>query len=221
MKQPPIDLMPDAIRVRSQAGVVLGRYLMAPLLAVAVLLAPATHARIALRNATESRDDARKQAEDAVSSDESAKEIQARLDANNDFIRRYRLVAMPFEVSRLMATIVNDLTASASLDRIDLHVTTLRRRGAPRRANSEAASPRFLNGELVGFAMTDGEAYDIVAKLNALGICDNAKVEYTRQRIVRSRKAREFRISFRIDLSTAVEVVERDDQGVEWMGHVE
>ena len=60
MKQAPIDLMPDSIRARSQAGAVVRRYVIAMLLGAAVLIAPATHARLMLRNATMHRDEAAK-----------------------------------------------------------------------------------------------------------------------------------------------------------------
>ena len=69
---------------------------------------------------------------------------------------------------------------------------------------------RSLGGELLGFAATDEEVADIVARLRELGICDRVQLDYSRRRDVRGHIAREFRVSFRISLDAVFEIVERD-----------
>ena len=139
MKQPAINLMPEYILARSQAGVVAGRYLAALLLPVIVLIGPATHARLMLKEAEGRHVRAQRMAREALESEATANRIGASLEKNLEYINRYELVAMPLETSRLIATITNDLPASASLDRLDMAVSWPRHRGAGREAG--ASSP--------------------------------------------------------------------------------
>ena len=221
MRQPPIDLMPEYILARSQAGVVAGRYLAALLLPVVVLLGPATHSRFALEDAEMRNRVAEQAAKAALDSEANANNIRADLQKNIDYIRRYEIVAMPLETSRLIATIINDLPPSASLDRIDLAVSWSRIRRPVRGSSSPTPEqpPRSLGGELEGFAATDEDVADIVARLRALGICERVQLDYSRRRDVRGHIAREFRISFRISLDAVFEIVEREPGEV--LSHVE
>ena len=219
MTQPAIDLMPEFILARSQAGVVARRYLAALLLPILVLIGPATHSRLMLKDAEVHNGEAEQMAQEALQSEATANEIRANLEKNLEYISRYEIVAMPLETSRIIATIIDDLPSSASLDRIEMAVSWPRA-GRDAAGSAQRRPPRMLVGELAGFAATDEHVADIVADLRALGICDRVQLDYSRTRSVRGHIAREFRISFRIGLDAVFEVVDRPGSG-QVLSHVE
>ncbi|MHC4414851.1 MAG: PilN domain-containing protein [Planctomycetota bacterium] len=211
MKQRPIDLLPDSVRARSQAGVVAGRYVVALLSAVAVLVVTGTHSRLALDRARERMQIAEEQADLALAAEAEAARLRRELDDTSEFIRRYELMALPLEISRVIATITNDLPSSASIDRFDFYAGTpkSRRSVRSRGVNNDEPQPRVLTGELSGFAATDRDVAEIVTKLEALGLAQQVSLDFSRTRAVRGRGAREFRISFRVDLDVEYDVVDR------------
>ena len=157
MTQRPIDLLPDAIRARSQAGVVAGRYVAALLIAVVLLGLTATHSRLMLDLARDRLRVAEEQANIVLAAEAKAAQLARSLNETRDYIRHYERIALPLEISRVIATIVNELPASATVDRIDLRAgirqrkRTTRGRGA---VGSNGPPPRVLTGELSGFAAT-------------------------------------------------------------------
>lgn len=212
MKQRPIDLLPDAIRARSQAGVVAGRYVAATLIAVVLLGLTATHSRLLLDLARQRLKIAEDQADIVLAAEAKARRLQQRLEQQGDFIRRYELIAYPLEASRIIAAVVNELPESATLDRLDLHAGPLRQgrsaRGRRRGEPEASLDDRKLVGEVSGFAATDLQVAEIVARLDAIGLFEQVNLDFSRTRTVRGRAAREFRISFRADLEARYEVVE-------------
>lgn len=212
MKQRTIDLVPDSIRIRSQAGVVAGRYVAALLIAIALMVVTVTHSRLVLDRAHKRLRVVEEQADLVLSAEAKADQLRSRLDDTRDQIRRYRLIAMPLEVSRVIATVTNELPTSATLDRIDLFSGSRRTNRSARSRGIRAEdgpAPRILSGELSGFAATDQEVAEIVARLEALGLFKQVGLNFSRTRPVRGRGAREFRISFRIDMDVEYDVVDR------------
>ncbi len=213
MSQPPIDLLPESIRARSQAAVVAGRYIAALLIASMLLLVPATHSRFQLESAHDRMRAAEEQADLVLTAEAKASQLRDELRETRVFIDRYEHLAMPIPMSRLIATITNELPPSATLDRIDLNAagrnarSSVRRRGL--RDNAESRQ-RFLIGELSGFAASDRDVADLVERLESLGLCRQVSLDFSRTRNIRGRSAREFRVSFRIDLDRAYEVVDRE-----------
>jgi hypothetical protein len=128
----------------------------------------------------------------------------------NEFIRDYELIAMPMEVSRVVATLVNLLPESATLDRIDI------RAGSPKAGRSarghgrkgDGPAPRSLTGELSGFALTDLQVAELVARIEDIGFFDKVSLDFSRSRTVRGVKARGFRISVHADLDARFEVTD-------------
>ena len=213
MSQPPIDLLPESLRARSQAAVVAGRYIAALLIASMLLLVPATHSRFQLESARDRMRAAEEQADLVLTAEAKASQLRDELRETRVFIDRYEHLAMPIPMSRLIATITNELPPSATLDRIDLNAagrnarSSVRRRGL--RDNAESPQ-RFLIGELSGFAASDRDIADLVERLESLGLCRQVSLDFSRTRNIRGRSAREFRVSFRIDLDRAYEVVDRE-----------
>ncbi|MHC4421535.1 MAG: PilN domain-containing protein [Planctomycetota bacterium] len=213
MIQRQVDLLPDAIRARSQAGVVAGRYVAALLIAVVLLGLTATHSRLMLDLARDRLQVAKEQADIVLSAEAKAAQLRRSLNDTRDYIRRYERLALPLEISRVIATIINELPASATIDRIDIHAgtrqhsRTARGRGA---ARPDDPLPRVLTGELSGFAATDQDVAQIVSNFDGLGLFSQVSLDFSRTRTVRQRNAREFRISFRADLDVRYEVEDLD-----------
>ena len=181
-------------------------------MAVVVLVAlTATHARFRLSHAHEQLHVAEQQASLVVADEAQASRLRAQLRETRQFIERYERTALPLDMSRVLATVVNDLPVNVTLDRIDL-VAGVRRTG--RSARSRGADdetgprPRVLNGELRGFAATDADVAEIVARMESRALYEHVSLDFSRTRVVRERGAREFRISFLIDLDVPYRVVE-------------
>lgn len=211
MTQHSIDLLPDQIRARSRAGVVAGWYIGAIMAVVVLVAVTATHARIRLSYAHDQLHEAEQRASLVVADEAQASRLRAQLRETRQFIERYEHTALPLDMSQVLATVVNDLPVNVTLDRIDL-VAGVRRTG--RSARSRGAGdetgprPRVLTGELRGFAATDADVAEIVARLESRALYEHVSLDFSRTRVVRERGAREFRISFLIDLDVPYRVVE-------------
>ncbi|MEE8458626.1 MAG: PilN domain-containing protein [Phycisphaerales bacterium] len=210
MTQHAIDLLPDVIRARSQAGIVAGRYVVSLLLAVVLLGLAATHSRLMLDLSRQRLRVAEERADIVLSAEATATNLRGTLDTMNEFIRDFELIAMPIEVSRVVATLVNLLPESATLDRIDI------RAGRPKAGRSarghggksDGPAPRSLTGELSGFALTDLQVAQLVARIEDIGFFDKVSLDFSRSRTVRGLKARGFRISVHADLDARFEVTD-------------
>ncbi|MEE9130126.1 MAG: hypothetical protein V3T84_08915 [Phycisphaerales bacterium] len=211
MTQHSIDLLPDQIRARAQAGVVAGWYVGAIMAVVVLLGVSATHARFRLSHAREQLNEAEQRASLVIAGEAQASALRAQLRETRQFIERYERTALPLDLSQVLATVVNDLPINVTLDRIDL-VAGVRRTG--RSARSRGAGdetgprPRVLTGELRGFAATDADIAEIVARMESRALYEHVSLDFSRTRAVRGRGAREFRISFLIDLDVPYRIVE-------------
>jgi len=210
MTQHAIDLLPDVIRARSQAGVVAGRYVVSLIIAVVLIGLAATHSRLMLDLSRQRLRVAEEQADIVLSAEATATHLRETLDATSEYIRRYELIAMPIEVSRVVATLVNLLPASATLDRIDIKAGTPNAGRSARGRGRQGKGParRSLTGELSGFALTDLQVAELVARIEDIGFFDQVSLDFSRSRTVRGVRARGFRVSFRADLDVKFEVTD-------------
>jgi Tfp pilus assembly protein PilN len=208
MKQRPIDLLPQGIRARTQAGVVAGWYVAAILIGVVLTGLMVTHSRLVRDLARQRLRGAQQQADLALSTEAKAEQLRLHLEETRKFIDSYDVIALPLDHSRIVATIVNALPRSATLERITLE-SSARRAAAPPRlkgAKSEPAPGRVLIGELSGFAASNGDLLAIVKALQAVKVFEQVNLDYSRTRLVRDHVAREFRISLRADLDARYHV---------------
>ena len=214
MTQRPINLLPDSFRAQSEAGVVAGRYVVSLLIAVVLLGLAATHSRLMLDLARQRLRVAEEQADLALSADTRAAQLREQLDDSRDFIRRYQLIAMPIEISRVVATLTNILPESAAVDRLDLATRTTQtaRSTTRRRPAADGVVSRTLTGELSGFARTDQDVADLVMRIEDIGLFEQVSLDFSRSRSVRGENARGFRISFSADLNTRFEVIDRFEE---------
>ena len=97
---------------------------------------------------------AEEQADSVLSAEATATNLRETLDATSEYIRRYELIAMPVEISRVVATLVNLLPESTTLDRIDIKAGTPNAGRSARGRARKGAGParRSLTGEVSGFA---------------------------------------------------------------------
>ena len=210
MTQHAIDLLPDVIRARSQAGIVAGRYVVSLLIAVVLVGLAATHSRLMLDLARQRLRVAEEQADIVLSAEATATNLRETFDTMSEHIRRYKLIAMPIEVSRVVATLVNLLPESATLDRIDIKAGTPNagRSARGRAPKGDGPARRSLTGELSGFALTDLQVAQLVARIEDIGFFDQVSLDFSRSRTVRGVKARGFRISVRADLDVNFDVTD-------------
>jgi hypothetical protein len=225
MKQHPIDLLPETIYARSQAGLRMGRVVSALGLAAAALVVTATHSRVAVRAEQERLAQVSERANVAFAIDARAAELRRELAHVRKFTDLYDKIAHPVNISAIIATVINHLPASITLDQLDVNTSTRQARapGAPRSKGPESAgkniaaggaagAPRQLVGELSGFAASDQQIAELVRSLETMALFTDVSLDYSRTRVVRDVSAREFRLSFRVDLD-AQYVVEREASG--------
>lgn len=201
MTQPQLDLLPDDVRDRCRAGLRAGR-LIATAVGVVVLLAvAATHSRISLRSANAEYETSRAKADVVMATELRAKQLEELLAEAHDFIELQRQIAHPLELTAMIATIVNELPESMTIDRIDLDAGTrgAQRSGRSRQsATNEPAPPRMLVGEIAGFAASDDQIAELVRRMQDMPVFQSVSLDFSRTRAVRNRSAREFRVSFRV-----------------------
>lgn len=227
--QHPLDLLPGSIRARSLAGLRTGRLVGASLLAIIVLVVLTTHSRIFLNRARANLETAQGQANVVLAGDAQAKELRSELHRIRQSIARYRRISVPLETSRVLASLINALPPSVTLERISLEVGAHRRAGSSRRnkpANDRGKGRpvgRSLAGTVAGFAATDQEIAELVAAIGAIPPFRDVSLDFSRTRSVRDKSAREFRLSFWIDLDRPYEVVDMPKTAAapEELGHVE
>ncbi len=222
--QRPIDLLPDSIRARGQAGVITGRYIVSVVIAVGMLTLSATHSRLILDLARERLTLEEKEANKVLAAEAKGHRLRSQLKEMRDFVVRYEQIALPLDLSRVMATIINLLPESASLDRLDAYAgpSSGGRSSRSRGRGEEGPRPRSMTGELSGFARTDLDVAELVTALESLDLFEHVSLDFSRTRTVRGLPAREFRISFRADLDTQYTVMDWDAAAATGeRGHVE
>ncbi len=214
MTQRPINLLPDTYRAQSEAGVVAGRYVVSLLIAVVLLGLAATHSRLILDLARQRLRVAEEQADIALSAETNAAQLREQLEHTRDFIRRYELIALPIEISRVLATLTNVLPESATVDRIDLAggITRIAHSTKGRRPTGEPTLSRTLTGEMTGFALTDHDVAELVTRIEDIGLFEQVSLDFSRSRSVRGKNARGFRISFSADLDAHFEVTDLNQE---------
>ena len=206
-----IDLLPPEVHARNAAGLVMARCLAAGVGIGLMLVLTITHSQIVKQRASESLKLVTSQADLVHAAEVKEAALSAQLERARRTIREYRAIALPLDVSEILATVVNHLPTSVTLERIEIDCGE-RRPGrsarTPLDSRAEAATPRMLSGELSGFAASDQDIAELVARLKKSPPFDGVSLDFTRSRTVRDRGAREFRLSFRVDLDRTYQVVD-------------
>ena len=194
MMQHPLNLMPEAIRARAQAGQQLRRTVT---ICVSVLLlagALTTWSRIRFEQAGTELVRLEALAERALSLESQTTECNDAAGAIEAAMDEYHEVALPVPVSSLMAGLVRALPEDATLDSVNLSYVD-----RDRLVGEDAAS-RKLQGQIAGFAVTDEAVATLARRLEGLAPFESVRLEGSRSRVVRGRSARGFTLVFSVDL---------------------
>lgn len=212
-QQHSIDLLPEAIYAQSQAGLRMGRFGAASAVVIVMIVVAATHSRFVLRSAQMDYYNTSAQASQVFETEAKAAERRKILADTRQFMEMYAKVSYPVEMSSVLATVVQKLPASVTLDQVDLNAGIRQTSRVPRskgvEPKNEPAPPRVLNGEISGFAASDQHIAELVSRLSNTPPFKDVSLDFSRTRDVRGQTAREFRLSFRIDLDASYQAADR------------
>ena len=117
MNQHPINLITPDIVTRTRAGIRTGRYVVAAIALCVCMVLTATHSRIHLDGVRERHEVTAARAELALALDTSARALEAEHEALVQFMDDYYEVALPLDVTRIIATLVETLPDSEARER--------------------------------------------------------------------------------------------------------
>jgi hypothetical protein len=149
------------------------------------------------------------QAEETIRVEQELARITLQFDEAGRALSAWRRCSIPFGASSIVASIVNDLPESGTIERIELDAGSLVStpvRGA--RSRSEKPNSRRITAEIEGFTASDDDVALFVEALRRRPMLRDVRVETTRHRTVGEETARAFRIAFDIDLEIASPVLE-------------
>ncbi len=212
MTQHPIDLLPESARARSQAQLRAARRLTFAVLSLLTLAALITHSRISVEQSRDQLQAAEDRAAAVLALESKAAALRSLLADCDAQLERYEMVALPIPIAAILATIINELPPSVTVDSINIDAGYRRfRRSVRSRETSDPDQPasRTLTAEIGGFAVSDKDVAELIDRLSAVPPLRNVNLDFSRSRAVRERIAREFRLSFRIDLDHRYEIVDR------------
>jgi len=195
-----INLITPEIVQRTRAGVRTGRFILVAFLLTAGMVLTATHSSLRLDGVRERHVATSTRAALALDLDRTAYALQTEHDRLQTFMEDYHAVALPLDVTRVIATLVESLPQSVTIVNFDLEYE-----------DADAVQPgatRHLFGSIGGVAASDG---DVAALVHGLGLrppFHAVQLEYSRSRAVRGQSAREFSVSFNVDLHGRFQLVE-------------
>jgi hypothetical protein len=207
-----IDLLPASIRARSQAGLRAGRFIVASTVLVMIAVMLSVHSMVTLATAQERLFQASVRAEQVFATEAKILEIKAKLKQADQYIVVYERIAAPVPISAVMATVINHLPESVTLDQFDIDAGARAITKSPRAKGVETKEdipPRVLHGEVSGFASSDQQIAELVSRLTDVPLFRDVNLDFSRTRDVNKRDAREFRLSFKIDLDAIYAVTFR------------
>ena len=118
----------------------------------------------------------------------------------------------PGPISAVRATVINHLPERVTLDQFDIDAGARAMTHSPRATGVETkedSPPRGLHGEVSGFASSDQQIAELVSRLTDVPLFRDVNLDFSRTRDVNKRDAREFRLSFKIDLDAIYAVTFR------------
>lgn len=209
MTQQQIDLLPESIRRQCESGARTGRLVAAVLAAVVLIVIFSTQARFQLERERQQYQKAYERAEAVHEAERQATQLTADLEKIRHFISTYERLSSPLDVSAVLATLINELPGSVTLESIDLNAGERRAARVIRGASGEdGPPPRLLVGELRGFALTEDDIIRYVMRLQNREGFEDVRLDSSRTRTVRETVAREFEVSFRLDLGRRYDIIE-------------
>ncbi|MEE2907101.1 MAG: PilN domain-containing protein [Planctomycetota bacterium] len=202
-----IDLMPVAIRRRAQAGQRLRRLIAIGVVTLGLIVAFATHSQLRRDRLEEQMLVSESRAAQALQLERQAEHLSVVRTEIEAAMRAYDRVALPMRMDKLMGRIVTALPASATLEHLLLEYEDDRKQH--RGEQPEDPLTRRIVGGINGFAASDDDVARLVQRLEQDEPFEDVRLEFTRSREVRGVAAREFQMTFAIDLQGTWEIRER------------
>jgi len=212
MRQHSIDLLPESVRLRAEVGMRAGRFIAGTVAALGALVIVATHSLLTLTSAQDQLFDTSSQAEHVFITEAKAAELRRVMKQSQEYSDLYRRLSFPVDVSAVMATVINAMPDSVTLDQLDLDAGAkqMALTSRTKHEDTKTAAPRVLIGEVSGFAANDLQIAQLVSALEQAAPFKDVSLDFSRTRRVNDRDAREFRLSFRIDLDAPYAVTYLD-----------
>ena len=207
-QQHPIDLLPEHLAASNHAATICKRYIIACAVVIAMFVISMAHAQLNIVRAKNDLESARNQSNDALELRNRAGQRSAELSTLNDLLLSQSNDAYYMQTSRILMSLINEMPESVTLD--DLVLST----------NHAGPASRTLHAILSGFAAADANVSQFVVRLESSALFNHINLDFTSQCIVRSKQAREFQISFHIDLEAAHTFASRISQKPKEVVHV-
>lgn len=206
-----IDLLPESMRAATRARMQTHRNVRIIIGSAFMAVAVMTHSRI-LHSRAESRLSHLAAEADAVADvDHQRDKMMAGLENFARLTERYHKLETPIPLSRLVAAVVEEMPDSMAFDRLMFDADQARRmrptKTGSARFEKDATPPRILVGELSGIARNDMDIAQLVENLEARPPFTDVTWDFSRERQVRGHTAREFRLSFVVDLEQWYDVL--------------
>ena len=184
-----MNLLPDHYNQRSKNRVRSSRVAVIIITSLVVIVAFATHSRIAINSATEKLIVAQARANGALEVEVDATILELKKHKLETFVDKYHKTELPFEVGDIIATITNALPTNITVEELvfDVH---------------EHEGNRIIVGHIAGFGASDESIASVVSDFQNKAPFEDVTMDFSRSRTVRGVRARGFRMSFSIDLST-------------------
>lgn len=195
-----MNLLPPSVRNEVERTEARNRMVVVGLLAGALLVGAWLYGGLRVSDAEGRRAIARERAAEVLAAEGESRRLGERLERMATDIDSYRAVQLPFPVSQLLATIVNELPDSVTFDRVDFDASSLVASPIRSAGSETSAPPRRLRGELEGIAANDVDVALMVDSLRTRRPIEQVEVETSRHHQVGDHPARAFRIGFTIDL---------------------
>ncbi|MCH8822469.1 MAG: PilN domain-containing protein [Planctomycetes bacterium] len=196
-QQHPINLLPEHLVASNHAATICKRYIIACAVVIAMFVISIAHAQLSIVRAKNDLELARNQANDALAIRNRAGQQSAELSTLNNLLLSQSNEAFHMQSTLILASLINNMPESVTLD--DLILST----------NQAEHGSRTLQAKLRGFAATDADVSQFAVNLEDSTFYNNINLDYTSSRIVRSRPARDFQISFHINLDAARDFASR------------
>ena len=182
-----MNLLPEKYVERSKNKARSGRVAIAIIITLCAVAAVATHSRLSMNSAVEHLVIAQSRANSALELEVAASSLESQKANIESFIERYNKENIVFAMGDIVATIANLLPGAITLEDLSLDIV-------------ETESGSGISGRLAGFASSDEIIAELVTLLQSHAPFGSVSMDFSKSKTVRGRRAREFRVSFLIDL---------------------
>ena len=182
-----MNLLPEQYVERSKNKARSSRVAIAIIITLCAVATVATHSRLAMNSSVEHLVIAQSRANSALELEVDATSLELRKANLESFINRYNNEKITFAMGNLVATITNLLPTSMTIEDLSLDIV-------------QTEEGKRISGRLAGFASSDESIASLVSSLHEKEPFSEVSMDFSKSRTVRGKRAREFRVSFLINL---------------------